>query len=496
MPNLNISVIFPSNYSNNQKTGIIATASHLDYIFQNSGTSNESGRITIPIPNDKKGKYQISFNNPRLQDLIVDLTSSRTINVYFNNTITYTIRINEKNLSYIYLDDAINMHTGDIWNEMPLFNEIAPYIINSDGYMSQLDLEDLPPREFDLYENIMIKIPKFAYKIYRKNYYLYISITNDKNKALADKEYTYDAFSKYTYGDEGAFYIGAYKGSIDEENKLRSISGQIPAVNKSLDEFKEVALNMGSDYGITTYAQLKALQCLYLIKYGPGNPIGRGICAAPTFVISKKSSEIDPNYFFVTGQNKYTYTNFSTGEIENVIIDAEEDSYTDNKPMDYGTMEDGLHHVKVFGIEDFWGNIFEWIDGIEIDANNSAMISPNFQNENLTETGTYLNPISMGAYSYADEEQFGPTSRVIGTTHAGFLPVEFDQTEETSSENEEEETIEIPHWSEMAIIQRGCNLAFGGMWNMQEGVGPFCFAADVGKQYEYRSVGARLTYMP
>ena len=147
MPNLNITLIFPSNYSNNQKTGIIATASHLDYIFQNSGTSNESGRITIPIPNDKKGKYQISFNNPHLQDLIVDLTSNRTINVYFNNTITYTIRINEKNLSYIYLDDAINMQTGDFWNEMPLFNEIVPYIINNDGYMNQLDLEELPDRK-------------------------------------------------------------------------------------------------------------------------------------------------------------------------------------------------------------------------------------------------------------------------------------------------------------------------------------------------------------
>ena len=77
------------------------------------------------------------------------------------------------------------MQTGDFWNEMPLFNEIVPYIINNDGYMNQLDLEELPPREFDLYENIMIKIPKFAYKIYRKNYYLYISITNDKNKAIA-----------------------------------------------------------------------------------------------------------------------------------------------------------------------------------------------------------------------------------------------------------------------------------------------------------------------
>jgi len=105
----------------------------------------------------------------------------------------------------------------------------------------------------------MIRIPRFAYRIYRKNNYLYISITNDERLAFADKRFTYDAFTREYDGDLDYLYIGAYKGYIDNNNKLRSIVGVQPTANKTIEEFQTAAQANGSRYSITKYSHLKAL---------------------------------------------------------------------------------------------------------------------------------------------------------------------------------------------------------------------------------------------
>jgi len=125
--------------------------------------------------------------------------------------------------------------------------------------------------------------------------------------------------------------------------------------------------------------------------------------------------------------------------------------------MTYGNedINDGLHHMKIFGIEDFWGNIFEWIDDFTISENFFLQSG---------DTDTYAGLISNSGY----QEGLGKFSRVIGTTNAGFMPIEFDNTST---------------WNDYGMLMKGCNLAFGGMWNMGDKVGPFCMAADVDKNF-------------
>jgi len=36
--------------------------------------------------------------------------------------------------------------------------------------------------------------------------------------------------------------------------------------------------------------------------------------------------------------------------------------------MNYGSTSTSNLHVKLFGIEDFWGNIWEWVDGMTTDG--------------------------------------------------------------------------------------------------------------------------------
>ena len=439
------------------RTGIVATAIHKDtghkysVIFNSSTSSSLTKELKVPYA----GKYIIRYSNPKIQSNynveVPTTTSTITIYAQYLDLVTYTLCINENNRECYYLDDAVWVNN---WDNAPIFQDINPYFLYNDGSIRLLNKNNI--QYDDDNGNIMIRIPRFAYRIYRKNNYLYVSITNDERLAFADKRFTYDAFTREYDGDLDYLYIGAYKGYIDENNKLRSIIGVQPTANKAIEEFQAAAQANGSRYLITKYSHLKALQCLFLIRYKTVNPftiIGKGISNVDYDII-------DTNLSYITGYDILA----QNGEPTETISDTKA---TYNKGMVYG-YADGLHHMKVFGIEDFWGNIFEWIDDFTISENFFLQSG---------DTDTYAGLISNSGYQ---EDSLGKFSRVIGTTNAGFMPIEFDNTST---------------WNDYyGMLMKGCNLAFGGMWNMGDKVGPFCMAADVDKIFQYRSVGARLVY--
>jgi len=112
------------------------------------------------------------------------------------------------------------------------------------------------------------------------------------------------------------------------------------------------------------YAQLKAIQCLYLIKYGPRDAqsiIGRGIVD----LTDDRTNVLA----YLTGYNSPTSTT-SSFKVPN--------------QMEYGVKEDGEHHVVLFGIEDFWGNIFEWIEDVESgESNYYRTINTSYNQSNI-----------------------------------------------------------------------------------------------------------------
>jgi hypothetical protein len=53
--------------------------------------------------------------------------------------------------------------------------------------------------------------------------------------------------------------------------------------------------------------------------------------------------------------------------------------------MCFGDTTVQTKHMRVFGIEDFWGNINEWVDGLTTDASRNLLISWNsFSGESIT----------------------------------------------------------------------------------------------------------------
>ena len=487
MATIQINLIIPESSSNKRaqiRTGIVATVIHKETehkysaIFNSSTSSTSTVNITVPYI----GKYIIKYNNPKVYSKseveILNINNTIQINAAYSDLVTYTLCIDEITKKCYYLDDATKINFDNL-NYIPIFQDIKPCKINNNNGTITI-LNNLNYTQSNN-ENIMIQIPKFAYKIYRKNNHLYISITNNKEVALADKRFSYDAFTKETEGDLDYFYIGAYKGFIDSNNKLRSIVGEQPTANKTLEEFKTAAQANGPRYSITKYSHLKALQCLLLIRYGTFSlleVIGKGVSDV-------NYDMIDTNLSFITG-----YDILAKNGVR--VEDKTEDNATynkniQNKNMQYGNTENGLHHMRVFGIEDFWGNIFEWIDDFKVNENFIIQSG---------DTNTYPGIISATNNSYQvsqtkrSENNLGLITRVAGTTETGFIPIEFDN----SKFNNTHSNVTIQSTEQYGMFMEGCNLAFGGMWNMGDKVGPFCMAADVDKIFQYRSVGARLVY--
>lgn len=485
MATIKINLTIPESNANKRaqiRTGIVATAIHKETGHKYSAIFNSSTyqTATVNITVSYTGTYIIKYNNPNIygnsEVEILNTNSTITIQAQYSDLVTYTLCINEINKECYYLDDATKINFNNL-NYIPIFQDIKPCKINNNGTITILNNLNYIQSEYND-ENIMIQIPKFAYKIYRKNNYLYISITNNKEVALADRRFSYDAFTKETEGDLDYFYIGAYKGFIDNNNKLRSIVGKQPTANKTLEEFKTAAQTNGSRYSITKYSHLKALQCLLLIRYGTFDLLkilGKGVSTVNYDII-------DANLSFITGYDILAIDGIT---VENQT--ANNSSY--DHDMQYSNTDSGLHHMRVFGIEDFWGNIFEWIDDFKVNENFIIQSG---------DTDTYPGIISANDFSsqssqpqqLSDNLNLGLITRVAGTTETGFIPIEFNNNYFNNTHFD----ITIQSTGQYGMFMEGCNLAFGGMWNMGDKVGPFCMAADVDKNFQYRSVGARLVY--
>jgi len=210
---------------------------------------------------------------------------------------------------------------------------------------------------------VMVQIPAFYYK------YGYTGTTHTWEISLYPQSgfSLHPAFTKN--GEVVAYrYIGAYEGigydasaaayidcgtgaadnwsggAIDTANdKLGSVSGFAPMMDETRAEFRLISANRGTGWRQQDYDLSSAIQLLYLIEYADWNSqsmigMGRTELTGGTWV--------KDSYIGVTGKsNSKGNGTFSVGGNTN-------DAY-----MTYR------------GIENFFGNIWKWVDGINVNAN-------------------------------------------------------------------------------------------------------------------------------
>lgn len=185
---------------------------------------------------------------------------------------------------------------------------------------------------------------------------LIVSMTDNPNNV----DFTYWAHVRESVAIE-TFYLGAYQGYVDEYWRLRSLSGKTPTNNYKLDGCRTAAHNHGERYEQSAYHQLIYRQAMYILKYKNLNSqkaVGMGYCGS-----SAKAPDI-------------------TGT-------------TDAKGMNFGT-QDSLQHMKLFGIEDFWGNLYEQEDGLVLQSSGNIDIGTTDFNNNGTGYKTFGNFSTSG----------------------------------------------------------------------------------------------------
>lgn len=318
-----------------------------------------------------------------------------------------------------YTDDAIGMTGGSVaWDTLYPFNEMRPVLYNAGAVVSELDKNDFSKTKLggvaDITSgttgDVMIEIPRVWWK--------FETIGTDLFVKYADKQVdsSWKAWG-HTRGTtiKDYCYIGAYLG-FNSGGKLRSLSGKNPTASQRIGGFRTLAQANGVGYDQIAYYQLLMLQVLFLVRYknrDSQTALGRG---------------------YVDGNN----AGIATGG-------------TNIKGMNFGEST-GKQQMKFAGVEDFWGNLYYWIDGFYCNATRNMLIGT----KDFNDTGS----------GYADYGQAstinlnGYLTQVQGGTETGFTPKDVSGSAST-------------YYADATPLDASCVAVFGGFY--AEGSPPGAF---------------------
>lgn len=300
-------------------------------------------------------------------------------------TMTAVIDLTNSNplSSVTYADDAADMTKGSAdWDD---FLGYYPVLLDANGN----ELGKLNPNNYTQYEDgtsapinvlgsydVMVAFPKRGLKISTENNKVTVSMTDDPDNA----DFKYYAHSYGAHNNCDVVYVGAYKASANG-TKLYSCSGQSPLVEQTIGTFRTYAHNRGTGYEQMTFYVRTFLCCAYILRFGNLNSqaaVGQGYVNASAIT--------------------------NTGA-------------TNAQGMNYGTTSQTTQ-IKCLGIEDLWGNVHEWVDGIFSSSTRNILTA--IYNKNMNDTGSGYWDNGQGATSNIGNYMSKPQ----GTTETGFVAKE------------------------------------------------------------------------
>ena len=191
----------------------------------------------------------------------------------------------------------------------------------------------------------MVKIPKFYYKRWIDG--------DDEHIQIADKPkdgFKVHPLFNHAGKESDCAYVGAYKTS----NMNQSRTGAVPQASKTRNDFRTSAKSKGDGWSIIDIAAVSAISMLILVEFANNNVqqvIGRGYCDSNSAALK-------------------------TGTC---------DSVTNLTGRPTGT--DGKVDVVWRGLEGFWGNVWEWVDGINFKDGTYYVCNDQSKYADDTETG-------------------------------------------------------------------------------------------------------------
>lgn len=481
--------------ANTAKSNLDASVATANNVLQSLSAENASAASNI---DELKSE---NFNSQEILSGVAD------IRAYLGITAddVVGIQVDYKNKTFKRLAGAANLTKGSDFDKFTMFGGRKRCNVADDGSIVAW-YGDADYKEDGSMGQVMVYQPKFyylvcpveydpidtgiGYHLRKANYYV-----SEKPRAGFR---LHPAFYDASGNEIDYFLTSAYEGSIydasasayllnDEqvmntgEDKFSSIAGARPASGSSQNltrpNIEAMAQNRGTNWHGDLIKQVSAEQMLMIIEIGMMNlqtAIAQGVISLPWTTGSDTTS----SYAAATG---------STASLGNGTGRAEKTTtYEGGVAKEYTV--DGKTSVCWRGKENFWGNIWKFVYGINIWGNGKmgggqpyicsdfsfaeSKNSGNYEPAGFTVTNTNGYISAMG-YSTACDWLF-IASECLGNSS---LPVG-DYTYITENLN-------------------GYRIAqLGGGWIAWGNAGGFCWYLSDGVGYRYRAVGGHLVYIP
>ena len=311
--------------------------------------------------------------------------------------------------SISYGDDATGLSPGDVaWDN---FFGHYPVLLKNGK-----EIGKLMPNDFSKFEDgtpitiddsgdydVCIAFPRRGIRIERRPNDIKISMTDHPD--LYGFEYN---AHRYQTTQKNIFYVGAYLASTLETPEGNTVISSLPnkevSILNTLDTAKTYAKNKNAL--LFSYYQLLFIQCMYVLKY-QNLDCQRTVCQG-----------------FTAPDNS----------IESLVTGITDEYGMDSSLLETEDRFSGNFRAKLLGLEDLYGTIYQWLDGI-FSIKNYVYVY--WGNKNVSSITT------ISGYSE------GFPSDVVATTKAGFFPNAFEGSNST-------------YYSDWAVVASGSHCIVGG----------------------------------
>ena len=456
------------------------------------------------VKNLKENKVDKTEFRSTLQTVFAYIADIRAY-IGLDNENLVGIQVDYKNKTFKRLAGAVNLTKGSDFDKFTMFGGRKRCNVADDGSIVAW-YGDADYKEDGTMGQVMVYQPKFyylvcpveydpidtgiGYHLRKANYYV-----SEKPRAGFR---LHPAFYDASGNEIDYFLTSAYEGSIydasasayllnDEqvmntgEDKFSSIAGARPASGSTQGltrtAIEQMAQNRGANWHGDLIKQVSAEQMLMIIEMGMMNlqtAIAQGVVTLPLETGSDKTS----SYAAVTGSTSGIGN--GTGRAEGTI------TYEGGVAKEYTV--DGKTSVCWRGKENFWGNIWKFVYGINIWGNGEMgggqpYICSDFNFAENKNSGNY-----EGA-GFTATNVAGYVSAMGYSTICDWLFI--------ASECLGNSSLPVGDYTYITVNLNCYRIALlGGSWVAWAYAGGFCWALDSGVGARGWSVGGRLVYIP
>lgn len=481
--------------ANTAKSNLDASVATANNVLQSLSAENASAASNI---DELKSE---NFNSQEILSGVAD------IRAYLGITADdiVGIQVDYKNKTFKRLAGAANLTKGSDFDKFTMFGGRKRCNVADDGSIVAW-YGDADYKEDGSMGHVMVYQPKFyylvcpveydpidtgiGYHLRKANYYV-----SEKPRAGFR---LHPAFYDASGNEIDYFLTSAYEGSIydasasayllnDEqvmntgEDKFSSIAGARPASGSSQNltrpNIEAMAQNRGTNWHGDLIKQVSAEQMLMIIEMGMMNlqtAIAQGVVSLPWTTVSDTTS----SYAAATG---------STASLGNGTGRAEKTTtYEGGVAKEYTV--DGKTSVCWRGKENFWGNIWKFVYGINIWGNGKMgggqpYICFDFSFAESKNSGNY----EPAGFTVTNAN--GYISAMGYSTACDWLFI--------ASECLGNSSLPVGDYTYITVNLNGYRIALlGGYWNSGGYAGGFYWGLSSGVGYRSRGIGGRLVYIP